>query len=191
MKMKIFYVAILLLAMSNVSRAQDKGFTFLLGPSVNMYYGDTKHDFSYNSERIGWQFNGQFGYISTRGGTTMGNMLAIFGTAGSLKPEMLVNMQSSGAEIQGSINVEKKFNEFYTLEAGMVIARFLRLSGGLGRQHYTLFTGESGVIEYFSGTLGLAINLDVVNWVIDANVLAGKDMNQNALRISTGFMVKF
>jgi hypothetical protein len=47
------------------------------------------------------------------------------------------------------------------------------------------------MLQYFSGTLGLAFNLDVVNWVIDANVLAGKDINQNALRFSTGFMVKF
>jgi len=191
MKRKIFYTALLILTISNMSRAQDKGFTFLLGPSVNFYYGDTKDDFSYTSERIGWQFNGQLGFISTRGGTTRGNMLAIFGTAGSIKPEMVANMQSSGAEIQGSIDLGKNLNEFYSLEAGMVIARFLRLSGGLGRQHYTLVTGERGVIEYFSGTLGFVFNLDAVNWVIDANVLAGKDMNQNAVRISTGFMVKF
>jgi hypothetical protein len=73
----------------------------------------------------------------------------------------------------------------------MVIARFLRVSGGIGRQAYTNTIGERNRLNYFSGTLGLAFNLDVVNWVIDANLMTGKDLNQSALKISTGFMVKF
>jgi hypothetical protein len=191
MRQKIVLSLFLLIIVLKGSYAQDKGFTFLLGPAVNLYYGDTKEQFSYSSERLGWQFNGQLGYISTRGGTTRGNMLAVFGTAGSSKPGVISHMQTSGAEVQGNVNIEKNFNQFFSVEGGMVIARFLRLSGGLGRQYYTNDLGGHEMLQYFSGTLGLAFNLDVVNWVIDANVLAGKDINQNALRFSTGFMVKF
>jgi len=194
MRQKIFLLLILLLVLKvsyAQDYAQDKGFTFLLGPSVNYFYGDTKDKFSYSTEKLSWQFNGQFGFISTRGGTTRGNMLAVFGTAGSSRPGVIQQMQTSGAEIIGTIDAEKNFNEFYCLEGGMVIARFLRLSGGMGRQAYTNTLGDRNMLNYFSGTLGLAFNLDVVNWVIDANLMTGKDLNQSALRISTGFMVKF
>ena len=82
------------------------------------------------------------------------------------------------AAITGTIDAEKNFNEFYCLEGGMVIVRFLRISGGLGRQAYTNTLGEQYKLKYFSGTLGLVFNLDAVNWVIDANLMIGKDLNQ-------------
>jgi hypothetical protein len=190
MRQKIFLLLVLLLLLLKGSYAQDKGFTFLLGPSVN-YYGDTEEKLSYTTEKLNWQFNGQFGYISTRGGTTRGNILAVFGTGGNTNPGVLQQMQTGGADINGTIDASKNFNEFYSVEGGMVIARFLRVSGGLGRQAYTNTLGENYKLKYFSGTLGFVFNLDAVNWVIDANVMTGKDLNQTALKISTGFMVKF
>lgn len=191
MRKKIYLLLILMLLLLKGSFAQDKGFTFLLGPAVNYYYGDPGQSISYNNENLNWQFDGTLGYISTRGGTTRGNMLAVFGTAGNTNPGVIQQMKAGGADIAGTIDTEKNFNEFYCLEGGMVIARFLRLSGGLGRQTYTNTLGEQYKLKYFSGTLGLVFNLDVVNWVIDANLMTGKDLNQKALKISTGFMVKF
>ncbi|MBK6285599.1 MAG: hypothetical protein IPF54_25665 [Draconibacterium sp.] len=155
MRQKIIILLILILILIKGSYAQDKGFTFLLGPAVNYYHGDTNEKFSYSSEKLSWQFNGQFGFISTRGGTTRGNMLAIFGTAGSTNPAVIQQMQTDGAHITGLIDTEKKFNEFYCVEGGMVIARFLRLSGGFGRQSYSNLLGENYKLKYFSGTLGL------------------------------------
>lgn len=190
MRQKIFLLPILLLFMLKGSYAQDKGFTFLLGPSVN-YYGDTEEKLTYSTEKLNWQFNGQLGYISTRGGTTRGNMLAVFGTGGNTNPAVLQQMQTGGASINGTIDDSKNFNEFYSVEGGMVIARFLRVSGGVGRQAYSNTLGENYKLKYFSGTVGLVFNLDAVNWVIDANLMTGGDLNQKALRISTGFMVKF
>lgn len=182
---------VLLLVIFGKSHGQDKGLTFLLGPSVNMYLGDINEKFSYSTESLSWQFNGQLGYISTRGGTTRGNMFGVFASGGNTQPEMVALMQSGGAELDGDINLEKNFNEFFSLEGGMVIARFLRLSGGIGRQYFTYSTGEHGFLSYFSGTLGFVFNLDVVNWVVEAQLMTGKDLNQKALRLSTGFMVKF
>ncbi len=190
MRQKIFLLLIFLMLILKGTYAQDKGFTILLGPSVN-YYGDTEEKLSYSTEKLNWQFNGQLGYISTRGGTTRGNMLAVFGTGGNTNPSVLNQMQTGGANIIGTIDAEKNFNEFYSVEGGMVIARFLRVSGGVGRQAYTNTLGENYKLKYFSGTVGLVFNLDAVNWVIDANLMTGGDLSQNALRISTGFMVKF
>jgi hypothetical protein len=191
MRQKIFSVLILLLLLLKGSYAQDKGFTFLLGPAVNYSYGDPGEKLSYNNDHLSWQFDGTLGYISTRGGTTRGNMLAVFGTAGNTNPAVIQQLQTGGAAVNGTIDMEKNFNEFYCLEGGMVIARFLRLSGGLGRQAYTNTLGEQYKLKYFSGTLGLVFNLDVVNWVIDANLMTGKDLNQKSMKFSTGFMVKF
>jgi hypothetical protein len=191
MKAKIVLLALLLLSFQQAIRAQDKGLTLLLGPSVNLYYGNPNTQFVYSTQRLSWQFNGQFGFISTRGGTNRGNMLGLFATAGNTNPAMLSLMKAGGAEMQGSLNTDKKFNGFFNLEGGMVIARFLRMSGGIGRQYYTHDSIVQGMLKYYSGTLGFAFDLGVVNWAIDCQLMAGKDLNQNAIRLSTGFMVKF
>lgn len=200
MRQKIFLVLILLLLLLQGGYAQDKGFTFLLGPAVNYSYGDPGEKFSYSNDHLSWQFDGTLGYISTRGGTTRGNMLAVFGSAGNTNAAVIQQLQTGGAAISGNIDTEKNFNEFYSLEGGMVIARFLRISGGIGRQFYSYQLdgngndhGETkqGKLNYFSGTLGLAFDLGVVDWVIDANLMTGKDLNQKAMKFSTGFMVKF
>ena len=188
---KILTLTLLLLSLLKVGNAQDKGLTFLLGPSLNVYYGDTRDQFAYTSEHLSYQVNAQLGIISTRGDTNRGNMLGIFGSAGSTNPRILALMQTGGATMQGTLNTTKKFNEFYNLEAGMVIARFLRLSGGIGRQAYTYDNDQHGALKYFTGTAGFVFNLDVVNWVIDAQLMTGKDLSQSVIRFSTGFMVKF
>jgi len=191
MRNKVLFLAMLLLTLSKVSHAQDKGLTILLGPLVNVYFGDPQDKFVYTTERLSWQANGQLGFISTRGGTNRGNMLGVFASYGNSNPAMIALMKTKGAELSGDLNTDKKFNQFYTLEGGMVIARFLRISGGIGRQYYTYDSDLNGVLNYFSGTVGVVFNLDVVNWVIDANLMTGKDLNQNAVKLSTGFLVKF
>jgi len=205
MRQKIFSILILLLLLLKGSYAQDKGFTFLLGPAVNYSYGDPGEKPSYNNDHLSWQFDGTLGYISTRGGSNRGNMLAVFGSGGNTNPAVIQQLRTGGADISGTIDTKKSFNEFYSVEGGMVIARFLRISGGIGHQYYSYqedgnenngngnTNGETkqGKLNYFSGTLGLVFDLGVVNWVVDANLMTGKDLNQKAMKFSTGFMVKF
>jgi hypothetical protein len=191
MRFKALLLILLLLFAFRPLFAQDKGFTLLLGPAVNVFYGSPDDRFSYTPERIGWQFNGQLGYISTRGGTIRGNMLGIYGSAGSTKPQMVALMLPADAGVSGAVNMDKKFNEFYTLEAGMTVMKFLRASAGLGRQYYTYANNERGLIQYYSGSVGLSFNLGSVNWVIDAQLMAGKDLVKNYIKASTGFLVKF
>ncbi|MHC1777044.1 MAG: hypothetical protein AB9834_16710 [Lentimicrobium sp.] len=191
MKIKGKLFILFLLVLCRPAVAQDKGFTLLLGPAVNVLYGSPGDRFSYSPERLSWQLNGQFGFISTRGGTNRGNMLGIYAAAGSTNPEMINLVKNSGTELQGEINTGKKFNEFYTLEAGMTIMKFLRVSAGVGRQYYTYDAVLKGELNYYSGTLGLSFDLGAVNWVMDVQLMTGKDLSQNVLRASTGFMVKF
>ena len=184
-------IVLLLVVLCKPVLAQDKGFTFLLGPSVNVFVGNNVDKFSYSSGRVSWQFNGQLGYISTRGGTNRGNMLGVYASMGSTNPNMIDLLKDGGAALAGDVDIAKNFNEFYTLEAGMTILRFLRLSGGLGRQYYTYDDNQREMLQYFSGTAGLSFDLGSVNWVIDANMMNGKDLKVNVFRASTGFMVKF
>ncbi|MBY0435271.1 MAG: hypothetical protein K2U26_14275 [Cyclobacteriaceae bacterium] len=188
---KIIALLLTLSCAAQICAAQDKGLILLLGPAVNLYWGDTKKAFAYTDNHLSYQFNGQLGYVSTRGGTIRGNMLGIFASAGSLKPEMITEMGLAGAELAGIVDVQKRFNPFYTLEAGMVVARVLRLSGGIGRQYYMLDNGSREVIKFFTGTAGISIDLGAVNWVVDTHLMTGGGLNQNALRFSTGFLVKF
>ncbi len=204
MMKKTLSFLLLLLSLTCNSLAQDKGFIFMIGPSVNLYYGDSEEEFTYSSDRVSFQFNGQLGYFSKKGEVNRRNMLGVFASAGTTKPGALTLMQPGNSTRDQPIVTENKFNEFYTLEGGIVIAGFLRLSGGAGRQFYTYsvsipdnstgFNRSKKVrsqFDYFSGTLGLVFNLDAVNWVIDANVMTGNDINNTELRLSTGFVLKF
>lgn len=161
------------------------------------------HPVNGNPFDISWQVNGQLGLISKRGEKNRRNMFGLFASGGTTKPGALKLMQKVGDPIQSAYLAENKFNEFFTAEAGMVISGCLRFSGGVGRQYYTFTIKEldqnginlskkmRGQIDYFSGTLGLVINLDAVNWVVDANFMTGRDLNKSELRFSTGFMLKF
>jgi hypothetical protein len=118
-------------------------------------------------------------------------MLGVYGTFGSTNPNMIALLQNGEAELAGEVDLSKSFNDFYALEAGMTIMRFLRLSGGMGRQYYTYGDHQRAWLEYFSGTIGVSFDLGAVYWVIDVNIMAGKDLYSNIFRASTGFTVKF
>ena len=171
--------------------AQGLGLTFALGPSVTMYYGNSDNDFSYSPERLGWQLNGNFGMITNTRSEDRGNMLGIFGSAGSTHPEMIALLGQETQLSELELDMDRSFNEYYSLEVGMVVAEMLRLSGGYGQQFYTLKNGNKEFLLYYSGTLGVQFNMGAIKWVIDANLMTGKDLEKNALRFSTGFMVVF
>lgn len=172
-------------------QAQNSGFAFSLGPSINVLFGEGFENTGYSDGRMSYQFNGYVGYVSNRGENKSGNLLGIFGTAGTLYPEMIAIIQSGGAQMLAPINLDKKFNGFYNIEAGMIIGQIMRLSGGVGKQTYTYFINQKGAIDYYSGTVGLFFNLGIVNWVVECNIATGGDLTNEVIKVSTGFMVKF
>jgi hypothetical protein len=170
-------------------KVRDHGLILLFGPAINYHYGPKGGDTKYNDSRISWQVDGQFGYLSTRHNTTRGNLLGVFGTFGSLSSETLQQLADhAGREIAIK---PKQFNQFYSLEAGMIVFNFIRISGGMGRQFYEDITNFSSSINYFSMTGGLNFNFGAVNLGLNANLLTGDDLAENQLRFSAGILVKF
>ena len=170
-------------------KVRDHGLILLLGPALNYHYGPKGGDTAYNNNKISFQVDGQFGILSTRHQTIRGNFLGAFGSFGSISSDVLQEVANhAGREI---IIKQKQFNQFYSLEAGMVVFNFLRLSGGIGRQFYEDIANNLSSIKYFSLTGGLNFNFGAVNLGVNANLLSGGDLIENQLRFSTGILIKF
>ncbi|NTV82724.1 MAG: hypothetical protein HGA23_00305 [Bacteroidales bacterium] len=170
-------------------KVRDHGLILLLGPALNYHYGPKGGDTAYNNNKISFQVDGQFGILSTRHQTIRGNFLGAFGSFGSISSDVLQEVAThAGREI---IIKQKQFNQFYSVEAGMIIFNFLRLSGGIGRQFYEDIANNLSSIKYFSLTGGLNFNFGAVNLGVNANLLSGGDLIENQLRFSTGIMIKF
>jgi len=170
-------------------KVRDHGLILLLGPALNYHYGPKGGDTAYNKSKISFQVDGQFGILSTRHQTIRGNFLGVFGSFGSISSDVLQEVANhAGTEI---IFKQKQFNQFYSLEAGMIVFNFIRLSGGLGRQFYEDIANNISSIKYFSLTGGLNFNFGAVNLGVNANMLTGNDLAENQLRFSAGILIKF
>jgi hypothetical protein len=191
MKLKLILLAIVIAGSALKIYAQDSRFAFSLGGSLNVVAGEDFSNATYQDGRMSYQFNGNIGFISVRGENSRGNMIGVFGTAGTLYPKMVARIAAGGVELEGPLNMNKNINEFYNVEFGFIISRMFRLSGGMGRQMYTYYVNQKGAIDYYSGTVGLNFNLGIVDWVVECNVAAGEDLTNEIIKLSTGFMVKF
>jgi len=201
--MKIFiliatiFLPVILLSQENTEKeSQDKekkvrdhGLILLLGPALNYHYGPKGGDTAFNNNKFSFQVDGQFGILSTRHNTTRGNFLGVFGSFGSISSDVLQQVADhAGTEI---LIKQKQFNQFYSLEAGMIVFNFIRFSGGLGRQFYEDIANNNSSINYFSLTGGLNFNFGAVNLGLNANLLTGDDLAENQLRFSAGILIKF
>jgi len=173
------------------NKKRDSGLILLLGPSITYQFGNLDGETVYNDYRVSWQVDGQFGFISTRNQSNRGNMLMAFGSLGSAKPAMVQEMLNSSNLDEKEINADQNMNLYYTLEGGMIIMKFLRLSGGIGRQTYTNVQGNQTEIGYYVGTGGFNFDFGAVNLGINASALTGNQLEETILRFSAGFLVKF
>jgi len=170
-------------------KIRDHGLIFLLGPAINYHYGPKGGNTAYSDSRISWQVDGQFGFISTRHQTNRGNFLGVFGSFGSISSQTLQEV-ADHAGTTVSIKT-KQFNQFYSVEGGMIVFNFIRISGGMGRQFYEDITSNAASVNYFSLTGGLNFNFGAVNLGLNANMLTGADLAENQLRFSAGILIKF
>jgi hypothetical protein len=173
------------------NKKRDSGLILLLGPSVTYYYGTLDAETTYSDYRMSWQFDGQFGFISTRNQSNRGNMLLAFGSLGNAKPMVVQDMLNASNFDDKVLDEEQNTNLYYTVEGGMIIMKFLRLSGGIGRQRYTNGEGNIAEISHYMGTGGFNFDFGAVNLGLNASVLSGNDLVEPLLRFSAGFLVKF
>ena len=89
------------------------------------------------------------------------------------------------------MDADQNINLYYTLEGGMIIMKFLRLSGGVGRQTYTNGQGSQAEIRHFIGTAGFNFDFGTVNLGLNASALSGNQIEKTILRFNAGFLVKF
>jgi hypothetical protein len=170
-------------------KVRDHGLILLLGPAINYHYGPKTDEKGYSDSRISWQFDGQFGFLSTRRNLHRGNFLGVFGSFGSMSSDVLQELADQAG--RGVAIKSKQFNQFFSTEAGMIIFNFLRISGGIGRQYFEDAVTGPAAIQYYSLTGGLNFNFGAVNLGVNANLLTGGDLVNNQLRFSTGLLIKF
>jgi hypothetical protein len=188
----IFFLPFIMNAQEEAAKekkVRDHGLIFLLGPAINYHYGGKGGSTAYDNTRISWQVDGQLGIISTRHNTNRGNFLGVFGSFGTLSSKTLQALADQAG--RGISIKEKQFNQFYSVEGGMIVFNLIRVSGGLGRQFYEETTSTVSSVNYFSLTGGLNFNFGAVNLGLNANLLTGNDLAQNQLRFSAGILIKF
>lgn len=206
--MKIFYTCFLLLTGMMCINAQEsaeplapnkaklstatRGFTLHLGASANYYQGESSRSFgSFETDRLSWQINGMLGYGFNKNNANRSNILGVFGSSGYTTKGILNQMLIDQAIVVTDLTSSKYYG-FYQLEAGVLIGEILRLSTGLGVQHYATTSKADEQLYYMSSTAGLSFAVDSsVNWVFDVNFMHGRDFNNTVIRFSTGLNIAF
>ncbi|MCU0357932.1 MAG: hypothetical protein MUE95_10155 [Cyclobacteriaceae bacterium] len=192
---QILFISISILVICLSGKAQDKkrdsGIIFLLGPSGTYQIPAIDEGSDYNENLLSWQIDSQLGFISTRNQTNRGNMLMAFGNVGAANNAMLQEIMQSSIYAE-KVTADRSFNPYYSIEGGMIIFKLLRISGGAGRQYFTLAEDETlSCLKYFTGTAGLNFDFGAVNLGINATMLTGRELEQSLIRLNMGFLVKF
>ncbi|MBL7870746.1 MAG: hypothetical protein JNM78_03970 [Cyclobacteriaceae bacterium] len=181
-------------AVSNKAKPSTatRGFTLHLGPSVTYYQGGSTRSFdTFETDRLSWQVNGMLGYGFNKNNANRSNILGIFGTGGYTTQRVLNQMLTDQSLVVADLATSKYYN-FYQVEGGMLIAEILRLSTGVGVQHYATTSTGDEQLYYVSSTAGLSFALgSSVNWVFDVNFIHGRDFNNTVIRASTGLSIAF
>jgi hypothetical protein len=169
-----------------------RGFTLHLGVSANYYQGESSRSFdSFETDRLGWQINGMLGYGFNKNNTNRSNILGVFGSAGYATEGTLNKMLIDQDIVVTDLTTSKYYN-FYQLEAGVLVAEILRLSTGLGVQHYATESNADERLYYMSSTAGFSFAFDSsIKWVFDVNFMHGRDFNNTVIRASTGLNIAF
>ncbi|ASB49821.1 hypothetical protein [Alkalitalea saponilacus] len=164
------------------------GLALFFGPSVTYFHGEHSDEFdSFDADRLNWQMNIFFGFYTGEDGSS--HAFGAFGAAGYTNRFTLNEMAGfSGLDMNNVI--ESRFNSFYQIEGGLLLANILRLSTGLGKQYYTTSGGDNS-FNYLSTTAGFLINMGTVSWSLDANFNYGRDYSDTILKLSTGIVFVF
>jgi hypothetical protein len=194
-KMKIILVFFAIISTPVVANAASgsedapySGITIFLGPSASYFQGKYSDSFeSFDYDRINFQLNSFWGYVSPR--SRGRNAVGLFVTGGYTN-KTTFNQMLDLQGIETDPLVINKFFTFYQVELGMVVSNVIRLSTGYGRQNYTTVNGDSR-FNYLSSTAGLLIDFGSLYWNIDANFKYERDFPNSLIHLSTGFMLKF
>jgi hypothetical protein len=112
------------------------------------------------------------------------HLLVFYVTAGSTEyPSLTRVLQEQGA--QHEINRRKDFYPFWEYEAGLLLFRFLRLSGGKGKQEFLIRdmnADQSIRLGYYSASIGLDLRFGLLGFEFTGSMLFGEQYRKRILR---------
>lgn len=204
---KILLAAVFIVLTSQAGLAQTKdptkdrssGLALSVGAAATYYYGQSSRNFDkFEDDRVNWQLNGLLGITVARDKGGRRTMLTAFGAYGFNNGKTISRLFADQQYVTAVLN-QSSSNNFYQLEAGIIIAEVLRISSGVGQQNFNeqALVSSSGIkpnakfLKYYSSTAGLNLNLGSIAWIINCNFAYGKDFNRTVLTPSTGLMLRF
>lgn len=182
-------------------KAQDRnsGIAVSIGAAANYYYGPGDENFGkYDHERLNWQANGMLGLTIARDKNGHRTMIAGFGSFGMNNASTLGHILDDQGFVTTALN-QNSSNNFYQLEAGLLIGEVFRISTGVGQQVFNKQTLAStdgikaGItsLQYNSTTVGFNFNVAAVAVIINCNFEYGKDFTKTVVVPSAGLMLRF
>ena len=182
-------------------KAQDRnsGIAVSIGAAANYYYGPGDENFGkYDNERLNWQANGMLGLTIARDKSGHRTMIAGFGSFGMNNASTLGHILDDQGFVTTALN-QNSSNNFYQLEAGLLIGEVFRISTGVGQQVFNKQTLAStdgikaGItsLQYNSTTVGFNFNVAAVAVIINCNFEYGKDFTKTVVVPSAGLMLRF
>ncbi len=166
-----------------VIQAQNchSGSVIRVGFGANYYFGNPSNEMTWQPDNLGYQLDVMAGYrFSEKNSAPV--VMGVFGRMGILSDKMVNQLlREGGLGIEADASTQ---NEFYEVEVGMILLKFLRLSTGLGFQHYRLPEGSLQNLQYRNSTVGIQIHTRSLKWEINATALHDKELTDNILRFS-------
>lgn len=187
----------------NIANAQSRksGIAVSLGAAANYYYGPGDRNFGeFDNNRLNWQANGMLGLTIARDQNDHRTMIAGFGSFGMNNASTLSNILNDQHYVTTALD-QSSTNNFYQLEAGLLIGEVFRISTGVGQQVFNKQTMvntstteiKTGVtsLKYNSTTVGFNFNVAAVAIVVNCNFEYGKDFTKTIVVPSAGLMLRF
>ena len=82
------------------------------------------------------------------------------------------------------------YNEFFEIEAGVLLRQWFRLSTGVGKQFIHL-SNENIEWNYYCGTIGFIIPIWNLDLTVQGTIIYGNDINDPVIRADASLMYRF
>lgn len=198
-KIAIFLPFALFLFFSAHAQNRSSGIAVSIGAAANYYYGPGDRNFgSFDDNRLNWQANGMLGLTIARDQNGHRTMIAGFGSFGMNNSSTVSHILDDQGYITTALD-QNSTNNFYQLEAGLLIGEVFRISTGVGQQVFNkqTLTSTDGIkpeitsLKYNSTTVGFNFNVAAVAVIINCNFEYGKDFSKTIVVPSAGLMLRF
>lgn len=167
-------------------------FILQIGPEFYYYHGTIQDGFhldGFNS--ISWGLSASFGYrfdIKEIRLTDLGTVTGVHLRIGKHNNET-ANCFLNDELIDPPLCLDD-YNEFFEIEAGVLLRQWFRLSTGVGKQFIHL-SNENIEWNYYCGTIGFIIPIWNLDLTVQGTIIYGNDINDPVIRADASLMYRF